>query len=310
MDTDPDKWFSDSISNNLTQMHRIGEMLYEGRTQYQAVQVFRSPVFGISLALDGKIQSTELDEFIYHEVLVHPAMAAHPRPETVFIAGGGEGATLREVLSHNTVQRAVMVDIDQAVINLSRQYLPGHSRGAFEDRRTELHVADARGYLAGGSSKFDVIIIDLPDPIDEGPAYRLFTREFYLLVSERLTANGIISVQSGSASLPELLNLTAVYHTLRSVFPVVSAFTADIPCFGGPWGFCTASPTLNPALLTPARVDGTLDARSVRGLRFYDGLAHQGIFSLPRYLREALSRQQRLITDDEPLYIYRNTQTK
>ena len=305
METDPDKWLKDTINKDFFQMHRIGEMLYTGQTKYQAVKVFRSPVFGTSLALDDKIQSTEADEFIYHEALVQPVMVAHPCPETVFIAGGGEGATLREALSHNTVKQAVMVDIDDSVIKLSQDYLPGHSHGAFEDKRTELHIADAREYLVNCGMKFDIIIIDLPDPIEEGPAYLLYTKEFYRIVADHLTSNGIISVQSGSASLTELLNLTAVYHTLSSVFPVVSAYKVDMPCFGGPWGFCTASPTLNPAQLTPAQVDGILSARSTGGLRFYDGLTHQGIFSLPKYLREALAEQKRLITDDEPLCIYR-----
>ncbi len=124
MDTDPDKWLQDSISEDFIQMHRIEAVLYTGQTKFQAVQIIRSRSFGTCLVLDGKIQSSEADEFIYHEALVQPAMITHPCPETAFIAGGGEGATLREVLSHPTVQRAVMVDIDEEVIALCRQYLP------------------------------------------------------------------------------------------------------------------------------------------------------------------------------------------
>ena len=304
MDTDPDKWLQDSINENFVQLHRIQEVLYAGQTKYQAVQIIRSGSFGTCLVLDGKIQSAEADEFIYHEALVQPAMIAHPCPETVFIAGGGEGATLREVLFHNTVKRAVMVDIDEEVIALCKKYLPGHSQGAFNDSRTELHHVDARDYLAKCGEKFDIIIIDLPDPLEEGPAYLLYTREFYQIAGDRLTDNGIICVQAGSASLTELLNLTAVNNTLKSVFPIECVYKVDMPCFGGPWGFCTASPNLNPSLLSPAEVDSRIAARSLNGLRFYDGLTHQGIFSLPRYLREALSQQKRLITDDEPLYLY------
>jgi len=304
MDTDPDKWLQDRISEDFIQMHRIEEVLYDGQTKYQSVRIIRSSTFGLCLVLDDKIQSSQADEFIYHEALVQPAMITHPGPKTAFVAGGGEGATLREILSHKTVTRAVMVDIDEEVIALCRQYLPEHSRGAFDDSRTELYHVDARDYLAKCTDTFDIIIIDLPDPIEEGPAYRLYTREFYQIVRDKLTANGIVSVQSGSASATELLNLTAVYHTLQSVFPVVCAYKVDMPCFGGPWGFCPASPRLNPALLTPAQVDREISARAINGLKFYDGLTHQGIFSLPRYLREALAQQQRLITDDEPLYTY------
>ncbi len=148
------------------------------------------------------------------------------------------------------------------------------------------------------------MIIDLPDPIEKGPAYRLFTREFYRIVLDRLKENGLIAVQAGSASLTELLNLTTVNNTLKSVFPIVVACIVTVPCFGGPWGFCIASRQPDPSRLSPAEVDKRIAARALKGLKFYDGLTHQGMFSLPLYLREALARQQRIITDKNPLYLY------
>ena len=222
MDIDPDKWLKDSINKDFVQLHRLEGVLYNGQTKYQSVRIVRSASFGLCLVLDGKIQSSQADEFIYHEALVHPAMITHPHPETVFIAGGGEGATLREVLSHSTVKRAVMVDIDEEVIALCQRYLPDHSRGAFEDIRTELYHVDAREYLEKSTDKYDIIVIDLPDPIEEGPAYKLYTREFYEIVFDRLTDDGLITVQAGSASLNELLNLTSVNNTLHRVFPIVT----------------------------------------------------------------------------------------
>ncbi len=304
MDKDPDKWFCDKVSRNLIQLHGIEEVLYTGRTKFQSVEVIRTGSFGKSLVLDGKIQSTEVDEFIYHEALVQPAMITHPHPVTAFIAGGGEGATLREVLAHNTIKRAVMIDIDEDVIAICKKFLPDHSRGAFDDKRLELRHVDARDYLTKSRDTFDIVIIDLPDPIEEGPAYLLYTQEFYRLVRDRLTASGIISVQAGSASLTELFNLSCVYNTLRSIFPVVCAYQVDMPAFGGPWGFCLASLNLNPLQLSPGEVDSRISARAVKGLRFYDGLSHQGMFSLPRYIRTELSQQTRLITDGNPIYIY------
>jgi len=304
MDIDPDRWLHDKINEKFIQLHSIEEVLYAGQTKFQSVQIILSGSFGKCLVLDGKIQSSEADEFIYHEALVQPAMVTHPCPETVFIAGGGEGVTLREVLSHKTVKRAVMVDIDAEVIDLCKKYLPEHNKGAFEDKRTELYHVDARDYLAGCEAKFDIIIIDLPDPIEEGPAYLLYTKEFYQIVRDKLTSNGIISVQAGSASLTELLNLTAVNNTLKSVFPIVCTYKLDMPCFGGPWGFCTASFNLNPSLLSPSQVDNIISERSLSGLKFYDGITHQSIFSLPKYLRDALAEQTRLIADSEPLYLY------
>ncbi len=303
MDADPDKWFCDRVSRNLIQLHSLEDVLYSQRTKFQSIEIIRTGCFGKCLVLDGKIQSSEVDEFIYHEALVQPAMLAHPCPETVFVAGGGEGATIREALSHKTVKKVVMIDIDEEVIAACKKFLPEFSRGAFEDKRTELHHVDARDYLAKYRDTFDIIIIDLPDPIEEGPAYLLFTREFYQLVRERLTPNGLISVQSGSASLTELLNFSSVYNTLKSVFPVVHPYQVDIPCFGGPWGFCLASLNPNP-VLTPGEIDIRISVRSLNSLRFYDGISHQGMFSLPRYLRSELSKPTRLITYDHPLYIY------
>lgn len=304
MDIDPDKWLQDSISEDFVQLHRIEEVLYSGQTQYQSVQIVRTGGFGLCLILDGKIQSSEADEFIYHEALVHPAMITHPNPETVFIAGGGEGATLREALSHNTVNRAVMVDIDEEVITLVKKYLPDHNRGAFADSRTELYHVDARKYLENSSEQFDIIVIDLPDPIEEGPAYRLYTREFYNIVSDRLNNDGLITVQAGSASYNELLNLTAVNNTLKSVFPIVTTHEVDVPCFGGPWGFCIASRKYDPGKLTAEEINGRISQRSLTSLKLYDGITHRGMFSLPLFLRDALASQPRIITDDEPLYLY------
>jgi spermidine synthase len=232
-------------------------------------------------------------------------MIAHPSPESVFIAGGGEGATLREALRHKTVKRAVMVEIDDQVTALSKKYLPNHSHGAFEDSRTELHHIDARDYLEKTKDKYDIIIIDLPDPIEKGPAALLFAQEFYRMVRERLTKDGLMAVQAGSASPTELLNFTAVNNTLKSVFSIVTQYVNYVPCFGGPWGFCIASQKQNPARLSPKEVDERITERSLTGLRFYDGLTHQGMFSLPLYVRDAIAKQTRIITDKDPLYLYK-----
>ena len=306
MDSDPDKWFYDRVSRNLIQLHSIEEVLYTGQTKFQSIEIIRSGSFGKLLVLDGKIQSSEVDEFIYHEALVQPPMITHPSPETVFIAGGGEGATLREVLSHNTVKRAVMVDIDEEVIAICQEFLPDYSRGSFEDKRAEVYYTDAREYLAKSREAFDIIIIDLPEPIEEGPAYLLYTKEFYELAQSRLTANGIVCVQSGSAAWTELENLSAVNNTLKSVFPIVCAYQVDVPSFGGPWGFCLASSNLSPVLLTVDEIDSRIAVRALKHLKFYDGLTHQGMFSLPKHLRNELAKPGKLITDNEPLYMYQS----
>ena len=304
MELQSTKWFFDEISPHLLQLHAIESTLYSGRTKFQSIEILKSPSFGKLLVLDGKIQSSEVDEFVYHELLVHPPMLAHPNPEKVFIAGGGEGATLREILRHPSVKKAVMVDIDADVIKICKKYLPEYHAGAFNDKRAKIYNTDARKWLAETKEKFDVIIIDLTEPVEAGPAYLLYTQEFYRIVQSKLTKNGVISVQAGCASYTELLNLKAVSHTLKSVFPIVNIYQADIPSFGGPWGFCVASVTLDVAAMTPMEVDKRIKARALTNLKFYDGLTHLSMFTLPKHMRKA-TRGGRLITDNSPLYLYK-----
>ena len=158
------KWVIETVMPDLAIMLKVDEVLYSGHTGYQRVEVVHSEVYGRSLLLDGKTQSTERDEHIYHETLVHPAMMLHPDPRRVFIGGGGEGGTLRETLAHRSVEKVTMVDLDQQVVELCREHLPQHHRGAFDDGRTELVFDDARGFLENTDQRFDVMIMDLVDP--------------------------------------------------------------------------------------------------------------------------------------------------
>jgi spermidine synthase len=305
-DSDPDKhrWFSDYISPDLTMLHSIKERIYSGRSKFQSVDIINTGSFGICLVLDGKIQSSEADEFIYHEALVHPAMLTHPQPESVFIAGGGEGATLREVLAHKTVKRAVMVDIDEEVVSLCRRFLPSWHQNAFADPRAELHFADARKYLEESGEKFDVIIIDLVDPLEEGPARLLYTQEFYQLVKQKLGPDGIMSVQAEPSEWRNLDNFTAIANTLRNVFPIARSYQVHIPSFLGLWGFVAASQSLDPSELTPEEIDARISARISKKLKSYDGLTHHAMFTIPKHIRQQLAASKRIITDKQPISAY------
>jgi len=305
-DSDPDKhrWFSDYISPDLTMLHSIKERIYSGRSKFQSVDIINTGSFGICLVLDGKIQSSEADEFIYHEALVHPAMLTHPQPQRVFIAGGGEGATLREVLAHKTVKRAVMVDIDEEVVSLCRRFLPSWHQNAFADSRAELHFVDARKYLDESSDKFDVIIIDLVDPLEEGPARLLYTQEFYQIVKQKLGPDGIMSVQAEPAEWRNLDNFTAIANTLRNVFSIARPYQVHVPSFLGLWGFVAASQSLDPCELTPEEIDTRISTRISKKLKSYDGLTHQAMFTIPKHIRQQLAASKRIITDKEPISAY------
>ncbi len=297
-------WHQEHIAPNLIQAERLQEILYEETTDYQHAIIMEGAHFGRSLVLDGKTQSTEMDEFMYHEPLVHPSMIAHPSPKNIFIAGGGEGATAREVLKHNSVKKVVMVDIDEKVVSACREYLPRHHQGAFSDPRTQLIFTDAYSFLLEIDNQFDVAIIDVPDPIESGPSHKLFTKEFYSILLDRLGENGIMVVQSGPtdpASYKECF--TAVVNTVGHVFPTSSAYHAFVPAFGSTWGFTQASRTPKIFNISSKAIDKKLDERKITDLKMYDGIAHNGLYSLPLYLRSELSKERRIITESTPLYV-------
>ena len=305
-DSDPDKHrcFSDHISPDLTVLHSVKERIYSGRTRFQSVEIIDTGSFGVCLVLDGKIQSSEADEFVYHEALVHPVMLTHPEPERVLIAGGGEGATLREVLAHKTVKKAVMVDIDEEVVSLCRRFLPSWHQNAFDDPRAELHFADARKYLEKSKDRFDVIIIDLVDPLEQGPARLLYTREFYQIVKQRLGRSGIMSVQAEPSEWGNLDNFTAIVNTLKSVFSITRPYQVHMPSFFGLWGFVAASQSLDPTKLTPEEIDARISTRIAKRPKSYDGLTHQAMFTIPKHIRRKLATSRRIITDKQLIAAY------
>jgi len=297
------KWFVESVYPDLAVMLRVQKVFYSGETAYQKVEVLESEVFGRSLVLDGKTQSTEKDEFVYHESLVHPAMLCHPNPKSVFIGGGGEGGTLREVLAHNTVEQATMLDLDREVVELCRRYLPNHHQGSFDDPRTNLQHRDARAFLEEPGDGFDVIILDLVDPLEGGTAYLLYTDEFYRIAKARLNPGGILVTQSGPAGLLSYEEcFTTIYNTLGNVFGHTAAAQVHVPAFETLWGFTLASDS--PLLQTPEEsIDGLLSARVKKELKHYDAETHRGMFALPKHLRNGFRSETRINRDATPVFM-------
>ncbi|MDA1189675.1 MAG: polyamine aminopropyltransferase [Chloroflexi bacterium] len=300
-----ERWHYEIVSPGVTQGERIVRVHHDSQTPYQHVMIQDTEAFGRTLVLDDKTQSSEADEFIFHEALVQPSMIVHPKPKSVFIAGGGEGATAREALSHRSVERVVMVDLDQEVVELCKKYLgKTHHRGAFDDPRLELRHEDALKYLENTKERFDVVIVDIPDPLEAGPAYLLFTQEFYKLVTSRLNPNGIMVAQSGpTGPIYQSDCFAPVAKTIASVFPVSAQCEAYIPAFSTTWGFVIGSTGPDPRKLTPATVNSRIASRVTEPLRYYDGTTHRGMFNLPKYLRKALADEKRIITNANPIFI-------
>jgi len=253
--------------------------------------------FGKTLFLDGKIQSAQVDEFIYHEALVHPAMMTHPNPKNVIILGGGEGATLREVLRY-PVDRATMVDIDEQLVKLCEAYMPEWHEGAFYDERTNLVFADARSYLENSNETYDVIVSDLTEPLEGGPSVMLFTKEFYQVAYDRLSDDGVLVVQSASADPYYNDFVRDVFVTLREVFPKVKVYHAPVFSFQMDWAFTLASKGRDPEEVAEEEIGRRLKDFESK-LRFYTEELHGALFKLPKFLKEALPKG-RVITDENP----------
>lgn len=297
-------WYIEYVDPYSGCFYAIKRYLYSGKTSYQRVEIVDTVTYGRALILDGKVQSAALDEYIYHEALIHPAMALHPAPRRLLLIGGGEGAGLREILRYPQVERVVMVDIDEDVVGLCREYLEQWHRGSFEDPRVELHFADARCYLENSEEKFDIIISDVTEPFEAGPSALLFTRQFFEIVKERLHPDGIFALQAGGLSIDYMEVHAAVRNTLRRCFAGLRSYHTYISSFDSPWGFIIASDLHDPLTLDREEVDRRLSGIAHR-LKFYNGEAHEGLFCLPKNIRQALAVNRNVFDDEHPGYFFK-----
>lgn len=272
---------------NRSNLYRIVQTEVSTTSKYQEILIADVQGFGKALFLDGVPQSSALDEHMYHEALIHPALVAHQHPTKVWIAGGGEGAVLREIVKHKTIERVVMVDIDQVVVDLAKTHLGAWHQGAFDDPRVEVVHQDAGAYLANTQETFDCIVLDLTDPFVDGVATPLFTREFFTLVSLHLREGGILSMQAEVADLGSCGVHIALVKTLESCFRSVLPYQVYIPFYGSLFGFAIASDRALDRHLSFQNVAQTLLERGCTDLRFYDEETHQHMFARPKYLRSA-----------------------
>ncbi|MCS6966716.1 MAG: polyamine aminopropyltransferase [Candidatus Kapabacteria bacterium] len=290
-------WIVDRHTQHLEFHYRVEEVLYSGHTAYQRVDIVRAPILGKALFLDGRIQSAQVDEFIYHEALVHPALLTHPHPQRVLIMGGGEGATLREVLHHPLVHQATMVDIDQELVELCNRLLPEWHQGCFRDHRTQLHYGDARAFVeAAPEAAYEVIISDLTEPLEGGPSVMLFTVEFYQKLAQCLTPDGIFAAQAGSADPVYPDFVASLSRTLLEVFPIVRVLWAFVYSFQLPWAFVIASKHHDPLDLTLSEIKARYQDRDLQ-TRYYSPQLHAPLFALPPYLEELLRLRGHVISD-------------
>ncbi len=295
-------WLMELFTPTSIHLHGVNKIICKIKTKYQEVEVVETPDLGKILVIDGKIQSSLMDEYIYHEALVHPVMLAHENPRKVLVMGGGEGATLREVLKYKTVVKTVMVDIDEEVIKIAKKYLVEWHQGSFNDPRVKLVISDGRKYLKEAKEKFDVIILDLTDPTEGGASVYLYTKEFYELVRSALNSDGIMVTQATSVYFTTKIFAT-IYNTINSVFPVTRAYTTYVPAFFSAWGFIVGSLKHDPSSLTVDEVNKRISERIKGELKFYDGYSHVSMFLLPKNVRKSIAEVKEIATDEKPVVL-------
>ena len=269
------------VSHTTSQIIKVKEILVKKRTKYQEVIIANLEEYGISLILDNLIQSTQIDEYIYHEALVHIAMFTHPNPEKVLIIGGGEGATLREVLKHGCVKSAIMVDIDGELVELAKKYLEVMHKGAFNDPRAKIIIMDGKDFVNKTKEKYDIIILDLTDPYGPEISKDLYSKAFYTKVYEILEDDGIMVTQAGSSFYYEEV-YDNILKAINEVFPIVCEYNVWIPSFGYACNFILGSKRYNPKDITLSQIKQRIIERGVK-TKFYNEVVHHAVLSLPIY---------------------------
>jgi spermidine synthase len=295
-----DLWITEYITPWDIYVHGVTKVLAYQKTAYQEMYIVETGSYGKGLVLDGKWQSCTGDEFLYHEPLVHPAMIAHGNPANVLVLGGGEGATVREILRWKTIQQAMMVDIDGDVVEACREHMPEMHQNAFEDSRTQLVIGDALEVLDTTEQKWDIVISDLSDPIEEGPSFQLFTKEYFEKVQRVLAPGGYFVLQAGPVSPVELKLHARLVKTLQTVFVNVHSYSSYTPSYGSPWGFAIASAAEIATRPDPATIDQLLQEKTIGGFRLIDGMSLLGLLQTPAYIRHAIAQETQIYTLKEP----------
>ena len=276
-------WVDEVYQGIVRTSFKLKKRLFKGKSPFQTVEVVETAGHGRLLLIDGMTMVSERDEFVYHEMIAHPALFLHPKPKNVLVIGGGDGGTVREVLKHASVRSCTLVEIDGLVVEASRKYIPQTAK-ALSDRRARVLIEDGVKFVAETAEKFDVVIVDSTEPF--GPAKELFGPSFYKNVKRILTKDGIVVSQAGSPFY-EIKTIKNLFRITKPIFPVVEVCLFNNLTYpGGLWAFTFATKGLN-----PRRKPVAARIKSARmALRWYNADIHAACFALPNFLREAIGR--------------------
>jgi spermidine synthase len=273
----------EALNENYGFYLRSSRLIEASRTEFQDLEIHETPQFGKLFRLDGCFMTSEGEEFVYHETLVHPALTAHAAPRKVLIIGGGDGGAAEEALKHPMVEQVTLVELDGKVIDVAREHFGAIHRGAFDDPRLRLLIADGMKFLAETDEKFDLIALDLPDPI--GPATELYEEPFYRDCKRALAPGGVVTLHMGSPwSRPD--RVKQLYERVARLFRHATPYTMFIPLYGCLWSMAACSDSLDVASVSAAEIDKRIAGRGLEQLQYYNGATHTALFALPNFVRK------------------------
>ena len=258
------------------------------QTPFQQLELLQTPQFGKVLRLDDRFMTSEGEEFFYHEALVHPAAMAHPAPRKALILGGGDGGAAEELLKHPSIERVVLAELDEAVVQFSRQHLQTVHRGALDDARVQVCIGDGLALMDETDERFDLALMDLTDP--DTPASALYSPASLARMKRVLAPGGALVLHLGSPVFHGK-QVAELARSLREQFAVVRCYGLYIPLYGAYWGLAVASDELDPLELREQRVAERLKQRNVGDLQYYNAQVHGALFALPGYYRDLLKSQ-------------------
>lgn len=284
-------WFSEKHTKNVKLSIRVNEQLYSGKSDFQRIDIFESPEFGRFLTLDGYMMLTEKDEFIYHEMITHVPMAVHPKVRNVLVIGAGDGGVLRELAKYTEIEQIDLVEIDEEVVRVCKEYLP-QTACSFDDKRVSIYFQDGLKYIRKCKDIYDLIIVDSTDPF--GPGEGLFTKEFYGNCFKALKEDGIMVNQHESPFYDEdAAAMRRAHKRIIESFSIARVYQAHIPTYpSGHWLFGFASKKYHPVKDLRAKEWKALNIKT----RYYNVNLHKGAFYLPNYVEELLEKEEIKLT--------------
>ncbi|QJR16431.1 polyamine aminopropyltransferase [Usitatibacter palustris] len=272
--------------NETSGVYFEGTLVERRQTPFQLLEVYDTPDLGRIFRLDGFNMTSEKDEFFYHENLIHPTTVAHPDPKRALVIGGGDGGSCEELLKHSTLEVAHLAELDPDVIEIAKAQFGKVHRGVFDNPKLKLTVGDGLAYLKATPVRYDVISMDLTDPV--GPSVELYSPATFALARGAMAPGGALTLHIGSPfSHPARVRETL--GNLRQVFRRVTPYFVHIPIYGSIWGFACASDTLDPREVPGAEIDRRIKARGITDLQYYNGDVHGAVFALPNYVRQLVA---------------------